>query len=77
MPTECRDFGSDKSAIRPFHVNVPEAELTELRKRIEATRWPDRETVRDASQGVQLATTQVLAPLLGEQVTIGARLRRN
>ena len=40
---------------------VPEAELTELRRRINATRWPERETVTDASQGVQLATTQALA----------------
>jgi pimeloyl-ACP methyl ester carboxylesterase len=53
--------GSDKTAIRPFHVNVPEAELTELRRRIDATRWPERETVGDASQGVQLATVQQLA----------------
>ena len=53
--------GSDKTAIRPFHVNVPEAELTELRRRINATRWPERETVADASQGVQLATIQKLA----------------
>jgi pimeloyl-ACP methyl ester carboxylesterase len=51
----------DKKAIRPFHVNVPEAELTELRRRVNATRWPERETVADASQGVQLATTQALA----------------
>jgi len=35
---------ADQSAIRPFHVNVPEAELTELRMRINATRWPERET---------------------------------
>ena len=48
-------------AIREFHVNVPESELTELRRRINATRWPDRETVSDATQGVQLATTQALA----------------
>ena len=47
--------------IRPFHVSVPEAELTDLRKRIEATKWPERETVKDASQGVQLATMQALA----------------
>jgi len=47
--------------IRPFHVDVPEEELTELRRRINATRWPDRETVMDESQGVQLATTQALA----------------
>ena len=52
---------ADKPAIRPFEVNVPEAELTELRRRISATRWPERETVPDASQGVQLATIQALA----------------
>jgi len=53
---------TDKNAIRPFQVmSVPEAELTELRRRINATRWPERETVTDATQGVQLATTQALA----------------
>src|ERR1700692_3948454 len=51
----------DKNTIRPFHVNVPEADLTELRRRINATKWPERETVTDASQGVQLATAQALA----------------
>jgi pimeloyl-ACP methyl ester carboxylesterase len=51
----------DTTAIRPFQVNVPEAELTELRRRIKATLWPDRETVTDATQGVQLATIQALA----------------
>ena len=51
----------NKNAIRPFQVNVPEAELTELRRRIKATKWPERETVADASQGVQLATIQALA----------------
>jgi pimeloyl-ACP methyl ester carboxylesterase len=51
----------EKSAIRPFQVNVPEEELTELRRRINATRWPERETVNDQSQGVQLATMQALA----------------
>ncbi len=56
-----QETGSDKTAIRPFHVNFPEAEHTELRRRIEATRWPDRETVTDQTQGVQLATTQALA----------------
>src|SRR5580765_3829335 len=50
-----------KDAIRPFQVNVPEAELAELRRRINATKWPERETVTDASQGVQLATMQALA----------------
>jgi pimeloyl-ACP methyl ester carboxylesterase len=48
-------------AISEFRVNVPESELTELRRRINATRWPERETVADASQGVQLATMQKLA----------------
>jgi pimeloyl-ACP methyl ester carboxylesterase len=50
-----------ETAIRPFRVDVPEAELTELRRRINATRWPGRETVTDESQGVQLATMQNLA----------------
>src|SRR5205823_8351080 len=53
------------SEVRPFHFNVPEAELTELRRRIHATKWPERETVADASQGVQLATTQALARYWG------------
>jgi hypothetical protein len=51
----------DKAAIRPFSVKAPEESLTDLRRRIQATRWPERETVADASQGVQLATTQKLA----------------
>jgi hypothetical protein len=51
----------DKTSIRPFRVNFPDSELTELRRRINATRWPDRETVADQSQGVQLATIQALA----------------
>jgi pimeloyl-ACP methyl ester carboxylesterase len=51
--------------IRPFHVNVSEADLTELRRRINATRWPERETVADDSQGVQLATMHELARYWG------------
>ena len=51
--------------IRPFQVNVPEAELTELRRRINSTRWPDRETVTDESQGVPLATIQELTRYWG------------
>src|SRR5688572_28856658 len=47
--------------IRPFHVDVPEEELAELRRRIEAARWPSKELVEDRSQGVQLATVQELA----------------
>ena len=42
--------------IRPFTVEVPQAELEDLRRRIAATRWPERETVDDDSQGVPLAT---------------------
>jgi pimeloyl-ACP methyl ester carboxylesterase len=57
----------DKNTIRPFHVNVPEADLTELRKRINATKWPERETVTDASQGVQLETMQALARYWGTE----------
>ena len=49
------------SAVRPFRVDVPDEELTELRRRIAATRWPSRELVPDRSQGVQLATVQELA----------------
>jgi hypothetical protein len=60
-PAAAQQTRSDNTAIRPFHVNVPEAELTELRRRINATKWPERETVTDASQGVQLATIQALA----------------
>jgi pimeloyl-ACP methyl ester carboxylesterase len=52
---------SGDNAIRPFRVSIPEAELTDLRKRINATRWPEQETVSDASQGTQLATIQALA----------------
>jgi len=48
-------------AVRPFRVNFSDAELAELRRRISATRWPDRETVTDQSQGPQLATLQKLA----------------
>ena len=62
--TSATQQGSD---IRPFHINVPEAELTELRKRINATRFPERETVADATQGVQLATVQALARYWGTE----------
>jgi pimeloyl-ACP methyl ester carboxylesterase len=52
---------TESDAIRPFRVNVPEADLADLRRRVKATRWPDRETVTDDSQGVQLATMHKLA----------------
>src|SRR5262245_30580348 len=53
--------GSGKTAIRPFHVSFSDEELSDLRRRVKATRWPSRELVNDASQGVQLATVQKLA----------------
>ena len=49
------------TTISPFRVEVPQAELDELRRRIAATRWPTKELVADRSQGVQLATLQALA----------------
>ncbi|HEX8568262.1 MAG TPA: epoxide hydrolase [Pyrinomonadaceae bacterium] len=52
---------TDKEAIRPFRMKIPEVELTELRRRIKAAKWPNKELVSDASQGVQLATMHKLA----------------
>ena len=51
----------DKTAIRRLRVHAPESQLIDLKRRVKATRWPERETVTDASQGVQLATMQKLA----------------
>ena len=51
----------EREAIRPYNINIPEEALTDLRQRIKATRWPDKETVSDQSQGAQLATVQKLA----------------
>jgi pimeloyl-ACP methyl ester carboxylesterase len=62
---------TEASAIRPFHVNFPEAELTDLRRRVNATRLPERETVTDATQGVQLATIQKLADYWGKDYDWG------
>ena len=53
--------GGDKTAIRPLRAHVPDAQLADLKRRVKSTRWPERETVTDASQGVQLATMQKLA----------------
>src|SRR3954451_10609437 len=49
------------TAIRPFRIEIPEADLDELQRRIAATRWPSKELVDDRSQGVQLASLQALA----------------
>jgi pimeloyl-ACP methyl ester carboxylesterase len=56
---------AESDAIRPFRVNVPEQDLIDLRRRVLATRWPDRETVTDQSQGAQLAKLQELARYWG------------
>src|SRR5262245_42762613 len=62
MPGVAQQLGAVKAAVRPIpHLKVPEADLTELRRRINATRWPERETVPDASQGVPLAMIRELA----------------
>jgi pimeloyl-ACP methyl ester carboxylesterase len=60
---------TEASAI--IHVSFPEAELTDLRRRINATRWPERETITDATQGVQLATIQKLADYWGKEYDWG------
>jgi hypothetical protein len=57
----------DVPAIRPFEVEIPEAELASLRQRIRATRWPEPETVADQSQGTPLATLQELARYWADQ----------
>lgn len=52
--------GENTPAIKPYRVSIPDSELAEMRRRIEATRWPTKELVKDRSQGVQLATIQAL-----------------
>lgn len=56
---------AEGDAIRPFRVNIPEEQLVDLRRRIAATRWPDRETVDDQSQGIQLAKIKPLVEYWG------------
>ena len=66
-PSPAAATAPDSTAIRPFIVPiVPQAALDDLRRRIAATRWPEKETVSDASQGVQLATMQKLASYWGK-----------
>jgi pimeloyl-ACP methyl ester carboxylesterase len=57
----------DTTAIRPFRVSFPEAELADMVRRVKATKWPEREPVADASQGVQLAAIQKLARYWGTE----------
>ncbi len=62
MITVAQQTSNENTAVRPFQrLAVPEGELTDLRERVKATRWPTRELVTDDSQGVQLATIQALA----------------
>jgi len=65
MTDVAQQASGDKNAIRPFRVSFPEAELTELRRRVNATRWPERETVADDTQGARLAMMQELARYWG------------
>ena len=60
LPAEL-DAGAEDSTIRPFHIDIPEEELGTSVARIAATRWPEKETVDDLSQGTPLATIQALA----------------
>ena len=55
----------DRSAVRPFRAQVPQSELDDMVRRIKATRWPDRETVNDRSQGVQLKNLQEIVRYWG------------
>jgi pimeloyl-ACP methyl ester carboxylesterase len=64
LPAQAR-AAAENDAIRPFRANVPEEALIDLHRRIAATRWPDRETVNDRSQGVQLAKLQELVRYWG------------
>src|SRR5215212_2272231 len=54
-------FATTNDELRPFRITVPEEALADLRRRISTTKWPERETVEDPSQGVQLATISELA----------------
>lgn len=65
----------DSKAIRPFEVNIPESDLSDLRARIIAARLPDKETVPDLSQGVPLATIQKLANCVPRRHPIDAGVR--
>jgi hypothetical protein len=64
-PGRAAEEAPEGNMIRPFRINVPEQELADLRRRIAATRWPDRETVNDQSQGIQLARLQALVRYWG------------
>src|SRR5690349_7137985 len=65
IATHVQAAPSQNNSIRAFHISVSEEQLADLRKRITATRWPEKETVTDQSQGVQLSTIQQLARYWG------------
>ena len=76
-PSRWHPAQSGDPSIRPFKIEVPQAALDDLRRRIDATRWPDRETVNDRSQGAQLANLQELVRSghgLGPRARLEARL---
>lgn len=75
MAPTTRQAAEDRS-IRRFTVHVPQADLDDLRRRIAATRWPDKETVADRSQGAQLAKLQGLVRYWGAATT-GASWKRS
>jgi pimeloyl-ACP methyl ester carboxylesterase len=66
-PPQKESTVTDAAAIRPFQVGFPGADIIELRRRVSATKWPEQETVTDASQGVQFATIQKLARYWGTE----------
>ena len=65
MTEVAQSAAGQQAAIRPFRVSFPDTEVADMRRRIKATRWPEKETVADATQGVQLATMQKLARYWG------------
>jgi pimeloyl-ACP methyl ester carboxylesterase len=67
LPGSLRAATVASHSVRPFAVHIPEADIAELRQRITATRWPDRETVEDRSQGIQHASLQEIAHYWGTE----------
>jgi hypothetical protein len=65
MNSNLREDSGNDSGIRPFHVQVPDEAITDLRRRIAATRWPPRETVNDRAQGARLDKIQALVRYWG------------
>src|SRR5258708_6364394 len=65
VPSAAAAGAGNSTAVRPFPINIPDAALADLRRRLLATRWPDKETVPDGSQGVQLEKMQALVQYWG------------